>query len=46
MIGDSSLGRGWDFSPQHRVQTGSGAHTASYTMDTRDSFAGDKAAGA
>jgi hypothetical protein len=35
-----------NFSPHHRVQTGSGAHTASYPMDTRGSFPGGKAAGA
>jgi hypothetical protein len=29
---------------RHRVQTGSGAHTASYTMGTGDSFSGGKAA--
>jgi hypothetical protein len=33
-------------SPHHRVQTGSGAHPASYTMGTRSSFPGGKAAGA
>jgi hypothetical protein len=26
---------GWEFSLYHHVQTGSGAHTASYTMGTR-----------
>jgi hypothetical protein len=30
----------------HRVQNGSGAHPASYSMGTRGSFAGGKAAGA
>jgi hypothetical protein len=30
----------------HRVQNGSGAHTASYPMVTRGSFRGGKAAGA
>jgi hypothetical protein len=30
----------------HRVQNGSGAHSASYPMDTRGSFPGGKAAGA
>jgi len=30
----------------HRVQIGSGAHTASYPMGTSGSFRGDKAAGA
>jgi hypothetical protein len=34
-----------NFSPHHRTQTGSGAHPASYTMGTRDSFHGCKAAG-
>jgi len=34
-----------NFSLHHRVQNGSGAHPASYTMDTRGSFPGDKAAG-
>jgi hypothetical protein len=31
---------------QHRVQNGSGAHTASYPMGTSGSFSGGKAAGA
>jgi hypothetical protein len=35
-----------DFSLLHRVQTGSGAHPASYTIGTGGSFPGDKAAGA
>jgi hypothetical protein len=35
-----------NFSLHHRVQTGSGAHPASYPMGTRDSFPGGKAAGA
>jgi hypothetical protein len=30
----------------HRVQNGSGVHTASYPMGTRGSFPGGKAAGA
>jgi hypothetical protein len=30
----------------HRDQNGSGAHPASYPMDTRDSFPGVKVAGA
>jgi hypothetical protein len=34
------------FSLHHRVQNGSGAHPASYTMDTTVSFPGGKAAGA
>jgi len=32
--GGSILGRGRDLSLRHRVQTGSGAHPASYTMGT------------
>jgi hypothetical protein len=32
------------FSPHLRVQTGSGAHTASYPMGKRGSFPGGKAA--
>jgi hypothetical protein len=35
-----------NFSLHHRVQNGSGTHPASYPMDTRGSFSGDKAAGA
>jgi glutamine synthetase len=35
-----------NFSLHHRVQNSSGAHQASYPMDTRDSFPGGKAAGA
>jgi hypothetical protein len=35
-----------NFSLHHRVQNGSGAHPASYPMDTRGSFSGGKAAGA
>jgi hypothetical protein len=35
-----------DFSLHHRVQNGSGAHPASYSMGTGDSFPGGKAAGA
>jgi hypothetical protein len=33
---------GWEFSLHHRVQNGSGAHPASYTMGTRRSFLGVK----
>jgi hypothetical protein len=33
-----------NFSFRHSVQTGSGAHAASYSMDKRGSFLGDKAA--
>jgi hypothetical protein len=39
-------GGGWEFSLRHRVQTGSGPHTASYPMGTRGSFPRGKAAGA
>jgi hypothetical protein len=35
-----------NFSLRHRVQTGSGAHSASYSMGTGGSFPGGKAAGA
>jgi hypothetical protein len=35
-----------NFSLHHPVQTASGTHPASYPMDTRGSFPGDKAAGA
>jgi hypothetical protein len=35
-----------NFSLHHRVQNGSGAHTASYRMGTRGSFPESKAAGA
>jgi hypothetical protein len=35
-----------NFSPHHRVQNGFGAHPASYSMGTRSSFPGCKAAGA
>jgi hypothetical protein len=35
-----------NLSLHHRVQTGSGAHPASYPMGTRGSFPGGKAAGA
>jgi hypothetical protein len=34
-----------NFSPHHRVQNGSGVHSASYPMCTRGSFHGGKAAG-
>jgi hypothetical protein len=36
---------GQEFSLLHVVQTGSGVHPASYTMDTGGSFPGGKAAG-
>jgi hypothetical protein len=35
-----------NFSLRHRVQNGSGAHPASYSLGTRHSFPEDKAAGA
>jgi hypothetical protein len=35
-----------NFSLHHRVQNGSGAHTASYPVGTRGCFPGGKAAGA
>jgi hypothetical protein len=35
-----------NFSLHHRVQNGSGAHPSSYSMGTRGSFPGGKAAGA
>jgi len=35
-----------DFSHRHRFQNGSGVRRASYTMGTRGSFPGGKAAGA
>jgi hypothetical protein len=35
-----------NFCLHHRVQNGSGAHSAFYTMGTRGSFPGGKAAGA
>jgi hypothetical protein len=41
---ESPAGAG-NFSFYHRVQTGSGAHPASYPMGARGSFPGDKAAG-
>jgi len=40
-----SVGAG-NFSLYHRVQTGSGDHSASCPMGTRDSFPGGEAAGA
>jgi hypothetical protein len=36
----------WNFSVPHRVQTGSGAHPASYLMGTGGPFPGGKASGA
>jgi hypothetical protein len=38
-------GAGYYFSLRHRVQSGSGAHPASYTVGIWDSFPGNKAAG-
>jgi hypothetical protein len=38
MVGGSSHGRGWEFSPHHRLQTSSGGHSASYPMGTRGSL--------
>jgi hypothetical protein len=38
--------RAGNFFPHHRVQTGSGAHPASYSMGTKASFPGGKSAGA
>jgi hypothetical protein len=40
-----SLGLAGNFSLHHHVQTSSGAHPASYPMDTRGSFLMGKAAG-
>jgi len=45
MIGGSCHGRGWECFLQHYVQTGSGAHSASYPMGTSGSSPADKAAG-
>jgi hypothetical protein len=42
LLGDSIR----NFSLHHRVQNGSGAHPASYSMGTEGSNLGDKAAGA
>jgi hypothetical protein len=42
----SKFRMGRDFSVLHVVQTGSGAHPASYPMGTDGSLPGDKAAGA
>jgi len=46
MITDQFLTGAGNFSLQHDVQTGFGAHPASYPMGTRASFLGGKAAGA
>jgi hypothetical protein len=35
---DSGKGKLWDFSLRHRIQTGTGARLASYSMATRGSF--------
>jgi hypothetical protein len=40
-----TFSRARDFYIFHSIQTGSGAHLASYPMDTRGSFHGGKAAG-
>jgi hypothetical protein len=40
---DSIPGGAGNFSLHHRVQNGSGAHPASYSMGTRVSFPGGKA---
>jgi hypothetical protein len=45
MLRGSSPYRGWEFSLHHGVPTGSGVHPASYSMGTRGSFPGGKAAG-
>jgi len=48
MIVDSRLGGGWEFfssPPGPDVQSSSGSHPASYSMGTRCSFPGGKAAG-
>jgi hypothetical protein len=42
---ETSVGAG-NFSLHHRVQTGSGAHPASYPTGTGGTFPGGKAAGA
>jgi hypothetical protein len=42
---DSIPGRGRDFSPRHRFQTGSEAHPASHPVGSGDSFTGGKAGG-
>jgi hypothetical protein len=46
MIGVPVLAGAANFSLHHRVQTGSGAHSASYPMGTRGFFPGGKVAGA
>jgi hypothetical protein len=46
MIAIRILATAGNFSLRYRVQTGSGAHPASYPMGTRGSFRGGKAAGA
>jgi hypothetical protein len=45
MIGVRDPAGAGNFSFHHRVQTGSGAHPASYPIGTRGSFPGGKAAG-
>jgi hypothetical protein len=46
MVGVRFLAVAGNFSIHHRVQTGSGAQPASYTMGSGSSFPGSKAAGA
>jgi hypothetical protein len=43
MVWVQFLARARDFSLLHSVQTGSGAHPASYQMDSRASFSGGSA---
>jgi hypothetical protein len=45
-LGQNIPAGGGNFSLNHRVQNGSGAHPASYPMGTRGSLPGGKAAGA
>jgi hypothetical protein len=46
ILNNSSRAGAGNFSLNHRVQNGSGAHPTSYPMSTRGSFPGGKAAGA
>jgi hypothetical protein len=46
MIGVRFPAGAGNFSPLHHVQSGSGAHPASYSMDTGGYFPGGKAVGA
>jgi hypothetical protein len=43
---ESEYWYGEEFSLLHVIQTGSGAHPASYPMSSQGAFPGDKAAGA